>query len=246
MAGKPNRTGRGASEHFITVERSLIETPAWRALSLSARAVYLVFRFEWHGPKANNNGKLRLSVRQAAEKVGIGVNAAARAFQDLQAKGFLHVTEMGALGFTGEARGPSFEITDLHMPGTERHGGRRLYAEWREGHDFPVIKHNANNPHGKNVCKIPTTKQTQGSVQKGDVQKFPVIRLGTPQRQKGDVGAPLAKRTVTNLETSLITIPPRPIQTHSPLPATLSQRALLVPTGGKATLRSAPTLLMIS
>ena len=247
MARKPNRTGRDeASPHFITIERSLIETPAWRALSLSAKAVYIAIRFEWHGPKANNNGKLRLSVRQAAEKAGIGINAAARAFQDLQAKGFLHVTEIGALGFTGEARGPSFEITDLLMPGTNRNTGRRLYAQWSKGHDFPVIKHNANNPKGKNGGETPTPKQTRGGVQKGDVQEIPVTKSVTPQPQKSDVRAPLAKRTVTNLETSLITIPTRPAQTPSPLPAPRLPGAWRGSTEGRITLRLPPTSQMIS
>ncbi len=71
----------------------MMETPAWRALTLSAQALYPWVRLEWRGAKFNNNGKIRLSVRQAAAKMGCGVNTAARAFQELQAKGFLVVTE---------------------------------------------------------------------------------------------------------------------------------------------------------
>jgi hypothetical protein len=242
MAGKPNKTGRDDKQHYFSLERRFIESPAWKALLPSARVVYLCIRFEWHGPQNNNNGKIRLSSRQAAEKAGLAVNAAARAFQHLQAKGFLFVTEMGLLGFSGEARGPSYEITELAMPSAERNGGRRLYAEWREGNDFPVVIHNANNPTGKNGNKTPTPKQGHACVQKGDVPEKPVPKLVTPYPQKGDVQATSKAPGVTKLETSLITIPPSPA-TPSRTPTTA---AWLSPPGQRRTLRLPPTYQMIS
>lgn len=207
MAGKPNRTGRNDKAHYFTMERSFLEKPAWRALSLSARAIYPFLRLEWHGPNCNNNGRIQLSVRQAAQKAGIGVNTAQRAFQDLQAKGYLHVTLTGALGITGEARGPSFEITELSMPGSNRHGGRRLYEAWTEGNDFPIISHNVNNPTGKNGIKTPSSIQGRSCVQKGDTWEKSVSKLVTTCPQSGDVQAPLPVQVFPKLGTSLITTP---------------------------------------
>ena len=42
---------------------------------------------EFNGKRFNNNGQIRLSVRQAALKMGISKDTAARVFRDLQAKG---------------------------------------------------------------------------------------------------------------------------------------------------------------
>lgn len=205
MARKPDKTGRDGREHFTKLERSFLETPAWRALSCSAMAIYPFVKLEWNGPKFNNNGKIQLSTRQAAEKAGIGVNAAMRAFHDLQAKGFLVITQMGALGIEGEARAPSYEITEIAMPGSGQHSGRRLYHQWRAGHDFPIEKHPANNPNGRNGIKTPSPKQRRSYPQNSDVPQNLVIKLETPYPQKGDVSRLAKGPTVTKTKTSLIT-----------------------------------------
>lgn len=170
MGRRVSKTGRNTAIHYVAFDRSFLECEAWRELSLSAKAIYPFVVLEWRGPNNNNNGKIRLSVRQAAQKTGMGNNAAARAFHDLQAKGFLHVTKTGCLGSDGEARGPSYEITEKHMPGLDRQNARRLFDKWKPGQDFPVIKHNANNPTGRNKGKNPSPKERQERVQNDDVQ----------------------------------------------------------------------------
>jgi len=138
------------TEHYTKLVRNMMSTPAWKALSPTAQALYPWVRFEWRGPHANNNGKLRLSVRQAAECLGCNIKTAARAFHDLQAKGFLVVTEPARLGLTGEAKSPAYELTELGLQHTDKPYGRRLYLEWRLGGDFAVHKAAANNPTGAN------------------------------------------------------------------------------------------------
>lgn len=163
---KTNKTGRDERpEHFTKLIRTTMEEPAWRALSTTAQALYVWLKFEWRGPQSNNNGKIRMSVKQAAERIGVWPDAAARAFHDLQAKGFIVVTEMARLGTSGEASGPAYELTELGTP----HGapeGRKLYRGWSEGNDFPVIKAKANNPKGlrrkqdpiMNIVMLPSRK----------------------------------------------------------------------------------------
>lgn len=207
MARKPNRTGRDPSDHYTQLFRRTLETPAWAALSTTAQAIYPFLKLEWHGPKANNNGRIQLSVRQAAARVGVGINAAARGFHDLQAKGLIVVKTLGALGIEGEARGPSFEITELPLPGANRPVGRRLYENWRMGQDLPVAMHNVNNPNGKNGRKIPSSKQGRSYLQNGDVGQNPVTKLKTAHPQNSDVGGISARGTVIEMKTSLITIP---------------------------------------
>lgn len=149
MERRTNRTGRSdQAEHGTFVQRSLLDEPAFRALGTTAQMLYIWLKLEWKGARLNNNGKIRLSVRQAAHFLGVSLNTAARAFHDLQAKGFIAVTRPARLGLGGEAKGSEFELTELQMPHSEKLQGRKLYREWHFGQDFPVHKVMANNPRG--------------------------------------------------------------------------------------------------
>ncbi|RPE66461.1 hypothetical protein EDD53_2164 [Pacificibacter maritimus] len=153
MTRKNTRTnlGRGPeTEHFAKLIRRMMQTEAWRALSPVAQALYPWLKLEWRGPNANNNGKIRLSTRQAAEMIGVSRNTAAKAFHCLQAKGFLVVTEPGCLGSFGDAKGPAYELTEIALPYGSGNVGRQLYQAWKEGNEFPVRKARANNPVGSN------------------------------------------------------------------------------------------------
>ena len=157
---RPNNTGRNdTSDHFTKLFRPTMETAAWCALSTTAQALYPWLKLEWKGPKYNRNGQIQLSVKQAANKLGISVNTANRAFHDLQAKGFIVITEKGALGVAGQGKSPKYELTEIAMPHSGEHSGRKLYVQWTEGNDFPIQKHNANNRCGTNGNKIPSQKQ---------------------------------------------------------------------------------------
>ena len=150
MTYKPrNKTrGPGNSEHFAKMLRSTMEEPAWQALNPTAQALYPWLKLEWHGPRYNNNGKIRLSVRQAASRLGVSTNTAARAFHELQAKGFLVVTETACLGIAGHATSPAFELTELALPHGDRAEGRKLYRRWCPGNDLRIIKAAVHNPAG--------------------------------------------------------------------------------------------------
>lgn len=163
-----DRKNERRTEHFTQLVRSMMESAAWRGLSPTAQALYPWIRLEWRGPKANNNGSISLSTRQAAERMGIGVNTAARAFHDLQAKGFLVLTRAARLGVSGHATAPEYELTEIALPHAAVNTGRRLYLQWRAGSDFPVHKSPANNPTGKRA------------------KQNPVIKLVTPCHQNGD------------------------------------------------------------
>ncbi|MBZ9806156.1 MULTISPECIES: hypothetical protein [unclassified Mesorhizobium] len=83
--------------------------------------------------------------------MGCASDTAAEAFRDLQRKGFLFQTEPACLGLEGAAKSPSYEITDIKMPGTDKQqDGRKLYREWHPAREFPVQGPRANNPTGSN------------------------------------------------------------------------------------------------
>jgi DNA-binding transcriptional MocR family regulator len=137
-------------EHYTKMVRNMMETPAWRALPPTAQALYPWLRLEWRGPKANNNGKVSLSVRHAAERMGVSLNTAAKAFHALQAKGFIVVTQPARLGVSGDARATTFELTEITLPHSEKNTGRRLYQGWNARSEYPVQRSMANNPRGVN------------------------------------------------------------------------------------------------
>ncbi|GHG22398.1 hypothetical protein [Paracoccus aerius] len=150
------------TEHFTKMVRNLMATPAWRELSPVAQSLYPWLKLEWGGPSANNNGKIRLSVRQAADCMGCSINTAAKAFRDLQGKGFIHVQEPARLGVGGEAKSPCYEITELAMPGQV--SGRKQYLQWSSGNDFPVVKANHPGPCRKREKTEPRLKADDSAV----------------------------------------------------------------------------------
>lgn len=74
----------------------LLETSAWRSLSAQARAVYVQLGLRYRGA---NNGRLALSVRDAAAECRINKTTAARAFSELVERGFIELAQAGAFTF---------------------------------------------------------------------------------------------------------------------------------------------------
>ena len=145
MARSKNRLDK--RDHFTVMTRVLMNTQAWKSLSSTAQALYPWIKLEWKGPKANNNGKISLSVRQAADRLGISKDTAARAFQDLQVKGFLVVIEAASLGVYGHGKCFKYEITEIPLP--HERDGRCLYKSWSQVTDLEVVRAVAANPSGK-------------------------------------------------------------------------------------------------
>jgi hypothetical protein len=159
-----DKRNENKAEHFTKLFRGTLISPAWRALPVAAKALYPCILLEWRGPRANNNGKIRLALRQAADMLGVQPNTAGRAFHALQEKGFIVVTSPARLGLGGEAKGTEYELTELAMPGSDKSVGRKLFLEWQPGHDFPVHKVMANNPLGTNGKSKPCLKNEDSNV----------------------------------------------------------------------------------
>ncbi|SFK99290.1 hypothetical protein [Celeribacter marinus] len=165
--GSPQNGG----DHFTKMIRATMETPAWRALSFTAQAAYPWLKLEWRGPRANNNGKISLSVRQLADRMGANPNTAAKALHDLQAKGFIVVTRHAVLGSSGHARSAEFELTELALSHSDQNGGRKLFKEWCEGGDYSVANTPAHNPNGANGKTKPCLKKQDGTVLKNKTNR---------------------------------------------------------------------------
>ena len=90
---KLNAFGMASDRKHIRIHRWLMDSPAWRSLSLGARCLLLEV---WNRHNGANNGKISLSVREAMELLGCGRNTPTKWFKELQEKGFLVATRRGS------------------------------------------------------------------------------------------------------------------------------------------------------
>lgn len=82
--------GRNRTTRFARLDHGLLKSPAYRALSCTARALLVELVMLYNG---ENNGALYLSVRDAAARLGLSdLEAACKAFAELEAMGFLVCT----------------------------------------------------------------------------------------------------------------------------------------------------------
>jgi Helix-turn-helix domain len=92
---KINKTGRGSNalSDFIPIERYIMRSTAFRSLKPTARAAYLEVCFCCDG---SNNGRIQMSARILAERLGVEKSTAARALKNLIEHGFIQVTRQSA------------------------------------------------------------------------------------------------------------------------------------------------------
>jgi DNA-binding transcriptional MocR family regulator len=84
--------GRSGPEQYFTISYPMAHSDAWRSLNGSAVKVWIELRTRFHG---GNNGRLTLSLEEAARLLHIGKATAARAFRELETKGFIKLKKRG-------------------------------------------------------------------------------------------------------------------------------------------------------
>lgn len=89
---RPNATGRNDSERYLTIGYPMAHSLAWRTLSGPAAKLWVELRSRFNG---GNNGRLRVSLEEAASLLRVGKATAARAFGELEQRGFLAMTKRG-------------------------------------------------------------------------------------------------------------------------------------------------------
>ncbi len=90
---RANKTGRSdGGEQFIAIGYPMARSAAWRSLSGAAVKVWVELHTRYHG---GNNGKLNLSMDEAARLLGLGKATVGRAFRELIDKGFVVLRKRG-------------------------------------------------------------------------------------------------------------------------------------------------------
>lgn len=89
---KVNRKGRNPHQRFIGLPHYMLNSPAWKTMSPNAKALLLAV---WRRHNGINNGEISYAVDEAAE-IGMSSSVAARAFVELQDRGFLKVARQSS------------------------------------------------------------------------------------------------------------------------------------------------------
>ncbi|WP_181318164.1 hypothetical protein [Pseudogemmobacter blasticus] len=128
---RKRKAAKVLSGRFTAMPHYILDCPAYKALPPLARCIY------WHlhrlaGVAGEKNGEVFYSVRNAAEDHGVGKDRANRAFDDLQAKGFILPERIGHLGIEGQGKATTWRLTHFRAD--------RDFLKWSDGRDFPVAK----------------------------------------------------------------------------------------------------------
>jgi hypothetical protein len=99
---------------FVPLFKSTLDTPAWRATSHGARSLYVALKRFWNA-KADNNGRIYLSTRDAAAEIGSSQEECVKWYLELQHYGFIVKTTEGRRGSGGFA--PHWRLTEIGCNG---------------------------------------------------------------------------------------------------------------------------------
>ena len=129
---KANRKGRNDGAKHVRMYWWLLDCPAYRHLSCYGRALLIEFIYRHTG---GNNGSIVMSVREAADRLGVALNTALKALAELQDKGFIrtakagsfthkrrHATEWTLTMFTVGDTKPTKDFMDWKPPEKTDHG----------------------------------------------------------------------------------------------------------------------------
>lgn len=118
------RKGRSRCPPFVMIDHRMMDTLAWVDLGGTAAKLLLHLARLYNG---SNNGEIVLGERAAADAIGVRRGAAAAAFDDLEARGFIVAAQRGA--FTVKVKlATSWRLT-FHP--TERAAATHDYRDWR-------------------------------------------------------------------------------------------------------------------
>ncbi len=91
---KINSKGRTSKDaKHVRLYAYLLDSPAYMAMSGNGRAILIELMHRYNG---TNNGKIGMSVRDGAKRLGVSVNTATKALRELHDKGFACPTTVGS------------------------------------------------------------------------------------------------------------------------------------------------------
>lgn len=126
-------TAKGRSERegqYATLSYSFLNSEAWRTLRGSSVKVFLELRTRFHG---GNNGRLFVSLEEAAGLLGLGKATVMRAFEELEQKGLVVCTKRGH--WYGR-QASEWSVTDQRVDGLPP---TNAWKQWQPGAPRPSV-----------------------------------------------------------------------------------------------------------
>ena len=191
MSRKVNKTGRGknALSDFIAFERYVMRSLAWRSLKPIARAAYLEVCFCFDG---SNNGRIQMAARTLGDRLGVDKATAARALQELIAKGFIEVTQKSAFSVKSKTCS-EYRLTAFSCARTGALPSKN-FMRWK-----PEIQ-NTVAPAQLHGCTLATDGQK--ATRNSPLQLHERDHEGKKQMLDGCTGAPLLCLTIPDSQSS--------------------------------------------
>src|SRR5262245_43381477 len=116
---------------FIPVFFETRRTPAWKAMSMGARELYMALRCAHYVSFTNNNGRVFLSERDALEELGATNRKSVRRwFRELEHFGFIVKTAEHHLGVDGKGKAAQWRLTELEAPLADSKKATLDYQKW--------------------------------------------------------------------------------------------------------------------
>jgi hypothetical protein len=210
MSRKRHYDNKGRIEGpFVPMLVDTMKWPAWRALSHGARSLFLALKSKY-GSKLHNNGRLFLSMREAAKELGSNKDSVRKWYFELQHYGFIVQTTPGCLGVDGRGKAPHWRLTEL---GYMKELPTRDFERW-DGTPFeppPPKKRQSKKQNPVRRIRTVCPKEPDSGVRKTRTLSSPTVP------KSGDIGEPA--RRPKNQDISRLTIfppaEPRPGDTEA-------------------------------
>lgn len=128
MTRKHNRTGRTRTASFAMLPHYVLNSPAWRSLSLAGRAAFIEL-LGLYVP--GRNGRMAMSARTLAERLPISRATAARALHELADRGFIRAMRLGGFNMkAGTGRATEWALT-LHRCDLTGEAASKSFMQWQ-------------------------------------------------------------------------------------------------------------------
>jgi hypothetical protein len=109
-----SRRPKGKLAPFVPIFRHTMKSPAWRALSVGARATFLQLKSNYN---TNAQNAVFLSARDAAKEFDVNKDTAGKWLRELEHYGFLVMVQGCHLGALGNGKAALYRLTDCPYAG---------------------------------------------------------------------------------------------------------------------------------
>jgi hypothetical protein len=151
---------KGRLPPFVPLLKDTLDSPAWRAMSHGAQALYIALKRRYN-MQAHNNGRLYLSRRKAVEEIRSSEEQITRWFRELQYYGFIVMMSRAYLGISGKGQAPRWRLTEI---GYMKEPPTRDFMRWKG------IRFNKHHPGGDHLKPQLKTESRCGKPDRGGAE----------------------------------------------------------------------------